>query len=88
MLSIGNDDESHIFKDCVILSENLWCHKFWMVFNKQTKNIEMYEVKTMKLYHILPFGYFEVTNIKWNQEQSSFIAYSRYDGRYCVFKRV
>ena len=48
----------------------------------------MYEIATMKLYRILPFHYFDIWRFKWNQDQSSFIAFNDYDGQYCVFKRV
>ena len=87
MLSKGNNDELQIFKNVDAISENLWCHTFLIVFNKQTQNIEIYQVDKMKLYQILPFHYFDVEYLKWDQEQSSFIAFDDY-GSYCVFERV
>ena len=87
MLSKGNNDKFQIFKNADAISENLWGQQFWMVFNKQNKNIEMYEVEKMKLYQNLPFHYFDIKYLKWNQEQSSFIAFDR-SGHYCVFEQV
>ena len=84
----GNEDNIKLFKNTTALSKNLRCHKFWNAFNMQTKNIEMYEVETMKLNQILPFHYFDIHHLKWNQKQSSFIAFNPDDGRYCVFERV
>ena len=71
------------------LSKNLR-PKFCNAFNKQTKNIEMYEVETIKLYQILPFHYFDIDCFQWNQNQSSFIAFDNVykTGNYCVFEQV
>ena len=89
MLSKGNNHKFKVFNSqiWVVSWNNCWDHKFWIEFNSQTDNIQMYEVATMKLYRILPFHYFYVSEFKWNKDQSSFIAFGR-DGQYCVFKRV
>lgn len=85
MLLKGSNDDLQIFKNSVTVFENLWCHKFWIVF--KAKNIEMYEAATMKLYRIVPFHYFRAIGIKSSRDKSSFIAFSK-DGQYCIFKRV
>ena len=85
----GNEDNFKVFeKTKVLYKKTLWCHNFYNIFDNQTKNIEMYEVETMKLYQILPFHYFDIHHFHWNQKQSSFIAFELYDGYYCVFERV
>ena len=84
----GNEDRFKLFKNIAAMSTNLWSHKFWNAINVMTKNIEIYEVETMKLYQILPFHYFKIHYFQWNQKQSSFIAFNHYNGHYCVFERV
>ena len=69
-------------------SEDLWRQKFWIVFDRNTKNIKMYDVATMKLCQIVPFHYFDVNGIKWNQEQSSFIVFNKYQDQNCVITQV
>ena len=88
MILKGNEDKFKLISYTAALSTNWWCHKFCNAFNWQTKNIEIYEVETMKLYQILPFHYFKIHYFQWNQKQSSFIAFDPYDGHYCVFERV
>ena len=86
----GSEDKFKFLKNTAALHSNLWCHKFYNTYNYQTKNIEMYEVETTKLYQILPFDYFDIRvhHFQWNQEQSSFIACNHNNGLYCVFERV
>ena len=72
MLLKGKDGNIKIFNPIVTVggSNNLGNSKFWIVFNRQTQNIEIYKVATMKLYQILPFHYFDIYGIKWNWDQS------------------
>ena len=84
---IGCKDKFQIFKNADAVSENWWGYKFWILFNGKAKNIEIYEVEKMQLLPILPFEYFDIKYFKWNQQQSSFIAFDEY-GHYCVIKRV
>ena len=85
----GNNDDVQMFNHKVFVadSENLWCQKFCIVFNDRIRGIEMYEVEEMKLYDILPFHYFAGLYFKWNQQQSSFIAYDK-SGQYCIFEQI
>lgn len=85
----GNNHQIQYFNREFLVDElNLWSDKFWTVFNKKTKNIEIYEVATMKLHHVLPFHYFDVMSFKCNQKQPSFIAGDKYGRQYCVIDRV
>lgn len=85
----GCNRETRFFKDEFLVDKrNFWSHKFWIVFNEKVKNIEMYEAATMKIRHILPFHYFDVWGFKWNQEQSSFIAYHKHGRQYCFIERI
>lgn len=54
---------------------NLWSQKFGLKFNGMTKDIEMYEIATMKLHRTLPFYYFDVNGFIWNLKYPSFVAY-------------
>lgn len=86
----GNDSEFESFQDGESFPKEqyLWCNKFWIEFHKNTKNIKIYKSSTMQLCQILPFHYFNVSGIKWNQEQSSFIAFDDSKNQYCVIERI
>lgn len=60
----------------------------WIKFHETTKNIHVYEVTTMKLLQLMPFPYFDVRGIKWNQDHSSFTAFDYRRGQYCVIERL
>ena len=66
--------------------QNLWCNKFWIMCNNSTKSIHIYETATMQLHQILPFPYFRIRGIKWNQQQSSCIVFNGYQN--CVIEQV
>ena len=87
MVSKGNNGEFQIFGHEHNVSKDLWHYKYLMVFNEKTRNIEIYEVEKMKLHQILPFRYFDITHLKWNQELSSFIAVGHFS-QYCVLERI
>ena len=65
--------------------QNLWCNKLWLRYNIKTKNIHIHEEATKQEF-ILPFPYFDILGIKWNQHQSSFIAFGE-AGQNCVINR-
>ena len=87
VLMKGNESEFH-FKKLRVNEEIFKDDKFWIQFNGTTKNIDMYDVATMKLHCILPFHYFKVDDVKWNQEQSSFIALDKDRLHYSIIELV
>ena len=68
--------------------KNLWRDKFWITFDGNTKNMYIYEVATSQLHQIIPFPYYNVSAIKCNEDQSSFIAYDEVGHKGYVIERV
>ena len=87
VLLMGSESKFH-YKKLPLNEEIFKEDKFWIQFNGTTKNIDMYDVATMKLHSILPFHYFKVENVKWNQEQSSFIALDKDRLHYSIIELV
>ena len=85
----GNRDNTGFFHGefKVYTWENLWAYKFWINVDRKTNNIVIYEAETMKVVQILLFDYFDIADIKWNQEQPSFVVFGNH-GEYCVFERI
>lgn len=86
----GSNQSFKSFNDqfSILKKKYLWHSKFWIEFNSKTKNIEIYNVDTMQLHQMLPFPYFDVWSIKWNQEQSLLIAFDADGHQNCVIKQV
>ena len=68
--------------------QNFWCRKFWVGFNEKTKNIGIYAEATTQLHRALLLPFYDEWDIKWNQEQTSFIAFGKRLHRLCLFDQV
>lgn len=86
----GNNHNFEAFDDefLIVKKQYLWCDKLWIAYNQNTKNIHIYEATTMQLHQIIPFPYFEIQGIEWNEEQSLFIAFDGTGRQYCTIKRI
>ena len=70
------------------MKPNLWYDRYWIGFNNTTKNVHIYQAATMQMLQILPFPYFNIIGVKWNQQQSSFIAFDKNGRQNCVIEGV
>lgn len=85
----GNNHKVQFFSDEFLVNkQTFWYDKFWTVFNKKTKNIEIYQVTKMKLLQILPFHNFALWGIEWNQDQSAFLAFDFTQRKYCIIEQI
>lgn len=87
----GNNRSHKAFNDSLLFTheQNFWHSKFWVGYNEMPqKTIELYDEETMQLRQVLPFPYFNVKDVKWNQEQSSLMVLDRSNDQCFTFKLV
>ncbi|EDV19575.1 uncharacterized protein TRIADDRAFT_61941 [Trichoplax adhaerens] len=77
------DPEAIIFNN-----ENLWSNKHFLAYYRSLSSLHFYDSKTLQLQMTLPFPHFEIMDMQWNCQKSSFIVSNRCDNYYCFIKRI
>ena len=67
--------------------ENLWSEKLFLVYEKANSYLSIYDAKTLQLLTELPFPHFKGRDLRWGNEQSSFIV-SNGEDEYCLIKCI
>ncbi|RDD36279.1 Ubiquitin-conjugating enzyme E2-17 kDa, partial [Trichoplax sp. H2] len=81
-------ENSVTFNLCVSFfnNENLWSNKYFLVYNWRLSILFIYDAETLQQQINLPFPHFQIVNIQWNVQRSSFIARGKKDC--CLIERI